>query len=107
MLLGCACCFPCLRLLSMAALDASRSISSQLESFLSSPKFVLSWGFLIILRPLQSHSSKTTLVSRSQTTTKIFKNDSRFLSKLIYLPPHSPDFNPIEQTFHSIKAWLQ
>jgi len=27
-------------------------------------------------------------------------------AKLIYLPPYSPDFNPIEQTFHSIKAWL-
>lgn len=26
---------------------------------------------------------------------------------LIYLPPYSPDFNPIEQAFHSIKAWLQ
>ena len=28
-------------------------------------------------------------------------------AKLIYLPPYSPDFNPIEQTFHSIKAWLR
>jgi hypothetical protein len=27
-------------------------------------------------------------------------------AKLIYLPPYSPDFNPIEQAFHSIKAWL-
>ncbi|KAI0048885.1 hypothetical protein FA95DRAFT_1490168, partial [Auriscalpium vulgare] len=26
---------------------------------------------------------------------------------LIYLPPYSPDFNPIEQAFHSIKAWLR
>ncbi|TDL16343.1 hypothetical protein BD410DRAFT_702329, partial [Rickenella mellea] len=26
---------------------------------------------------------------------------------LIYLPPYSPDFNPIEQCFHSIKAWLR
>ncbi|KAF8835085.1 hypothetical protein BDN67DRAFT_861763, partial [Paxillus ammoniavirescens] len=25
---------------------------------------------------------------------------------LVYLPPYSPDFNPIEQAFHSIKAWL-
>ncbi|KAF9228304.1 hypothetical protein BS17DRAFT_692386 [Gyrodon lividus] len=24
----------------------------------------------------------------------------------IYLPPYSPDFNPIEQAFHSIKTWL-
>ena len=28
-------------------------------------------------------------------------------AKLIYLPPYSPDFNPIEQAFHSIKAWLR
>ena len=27
-------------------------------------------------------------------------------AKLIYLPPYSPDFNPIEQVFHSLKAWL-
>ena len=27
--------------------------------------------------------------------------------KLIYLPPYSPDYNPIEQAFHSIKAWLR
>ena len=27
--------------------------------------------------------------------------------KLIYLPPYSPDLNPIEQGFHSVKAWLQ
>ena len=28
-------------------------------------------------------------------------------ARLIYLPPYSPDFNPIEQAFHSIKAWLR
>jgi transposase len=28
-------------------------------------------------------------------------------SKLIYLPPYSPDMNPIEQVFHSVKAWLR
>ena len=28
-------------------------------------------------------------------------------AKLIYLPPYSPDFNPIEQALHSVKAWLQ
>ena len=27
-------------------------------------------------------------------------------AKLVYLPPYSPDFNPIEQSFHSLKAWL-
>lgn len=28
-------------------------------------------------------------------------------ARLIYLPPYSPDYNPIEQAFHSIKAWLR
>lgn len=28
-------------------------------------------------------------------------------ARLIYLPPYSPDFNPIEQSFHTIKAWLR
>ena len=27
--------------------------------------------------------------------------------KLLYLPPYSPDFNPIEECFSSIKAWLR
>jgi transposase len=25
-------------------------------------------------------------------------------AKLVYLPPYSPDLNPIEQAFHSIKS---
>ena len=28
-------------------------------------------------------------------------------AKFIYLPPYSPDFNPIERAFHSIKSWLR
>jgi hypothetical protein len=28
-------------------------------------------------------------------------------AKLVYLPPYSTDFNPIEQSFHSLKAWLR
>jgi transposase len=24
-----------------------------------------------------------------------------------FLPPYSPDFNPIEQSFRSLKAWLR
>ena len=28
-------------------------------------------------------------------------------AKLIHLPPYSPDFHPIEQSFHSLKAWLR
>jgi transposase len=26
---------------------------------------------------------------------------------LEFLPPYSPDFNPIEATFHNLKAWIQ
>ena len=34
-------------------------------------------------------------------------SDSYAGAKLIYLPPYSPDFNPIEQSFHTIEAsWL-
>jgi transposase len=28
-------------------------------------------------------------------------------ARLIYLPPYSPDFNPIEEAFSSIKAFLR
>jgi len=27
--------------------------------------------------------------------------------RLEYLPPYSPDFNPIEEAFSSIKAWIR
>jgi hypothetical protein len=27
--------------------------------------------------------------------------------KLVYLPPYSPDYNPIEQAFSTIKAYLR
>lgn len=27
--------------------------------------------------------------------------------KVIYLPPYSPDFNPIETAFSSLKAWFK
>jgi DDE superfamily endonuclease len=26
--------------------------------------------------------------------------------RLVYLPPYSPDFNPIEEGFSAIKAWI-
>jgi hypothetical protein len=26
---------------------------------------------------------------------------------ILYLPPYSPDFNPIEEGFSAIKAWLR
>lgn len=28
-------------------------------------------------------------------------------AKLCYIPPYSPDFNPIEEAFSSMKAWLR
>jgi transposase len=28
-------------------------------------------------------------------------------ARLIYLPPYSPDFNPIEEAFSFIKGWLR
>ena len=27
--------------------------------------------------------------------------------QLLYLPPYSPDFNPIEEGFSALKAWIQ
>jgi hypothetical protein len=27
--------------------------------------------------------------------------------RLLYLPPYSPDFNPIEEGFSAMKAWLR
>ncbi|KIK12105.1 hypothetical protein PISMIDRAFT_121448 [Pisolithus microcarpus 441] len=26
--------------------------------------------------------------------------------RLLYLPPYSPDFNPIEEAFSAMKAWI-
>lgn len=27
--------------------------------------------------------------------------------ELVYLPPYSPDYNPIEQSFATLKQWMQ
>jgi transposase len=27
--------------------------------------------------------------------------------ELAFLPPYSPDFNPIEQSFHALKEWMR
>ena len=32
---------------------------------------------------------------------------ARHGARLLYLPPYSPDFNPIEQAFSKLKAWLR
>ena len=31
----------------------------------------------------------------------------RYGARLLYLPPYSPDFNPIEQAFSKLKTWLR
>ena len=31
----------------------------------------------------------------------------RFGVRLEYLPPYSPDYNPIEQSFAELKAWMR
>jgi transposase len=42
------------------------------------------------------------------TSTSYYGSAYKILgAKLIYLPPYSPDFNPIEQAFHSLKSWLR
>ena len=48
---------------------------------------------------------RVTVVSQKQ----LFHFTSYFLlgGKLVFLPPYSPDYNPIEQAFHSMKAWLR
>jgi transposase len=33
--------------------------------------------------------------------------DTLLVCKLLFLPPYSPDFNPIEEAFSSIKAYLR
>jgi len=35
------------------------------------------------------------------------QRDSTTGMQLIYLPPYSPDFNPIEESFSAIKAWIR
>ena len=53
-----------------------------------------------------AHLSKTTLVCTYQShadTSLMFLLDC----KLIFLPPYSPDLNPIEQAFSSIKSYLR
>lgn len=35
------------------------------------------------------------------------ESDIEIGAKLIYLPPYSPDFDPIEEGFHFMKCWLR
>jgi transposase len=46
------------------------------------------------------------LVRALQTCVTISLNHS-LVCKLIFLPPYSPDFNPIEQAFSSVKAYIR
>lgn len=50
----------------------------------------------------------TSVVSKTFVYARVLCADDNPLgARLIYLPPYSPDLNPIEQAFHSIKAWLR
>ena len=40
------------------------------------------------------------------TSTKVRQLCQTFGVQLEYLPPYSPDFNPIEQSFNVLKAWI-
>jgi transposase len=54
---------------------------------------------------------KENVVRLSRSTVEFYHHlpitDTVTGAKLIYLPPYLPDFNPIEQAFHSVKAWLR
>jgi len=38
---------------------------------------------------------------------KLVESIEQMGCKIIYLPPYSPDFNPIETAFSGIKSWLK
>lgn len=42
-------------------------------------------------------------IHKSEKTRKIIEDAGHIL---LFLPPYSPDYNPIEQTFGLIKRWL-
>ena len=52
-------------------------------------------GDIVIIDNLGSHKAKTTC--------QIIKEAG---ARLWFLPPYSPDLNPIEQTFAKIKHWM-
>lgn len=53
-------------------------------------------GDIVVLDNLGSH--------RSQVVRRSILDAG---AKLAFLPPHSPDLNPIEQTFAKVKHWMQ
>ena len=38
---------------------------------------------------------------------KLVESIKQMGCKVLYLPPYSPDFNPIETAFSSLKAWFK
>ena len=56
----------------------------------------LKLGDIVVMDNLSSH--------KSQEVRQIIEAAG---AKLLYLPPYSPDFNPIEQAFAKIKAHLR
>ena len=53
-------------------------------------------GDIVVMDNLGSHKSKT-----------IRKAIRAVGARLLFLPPYSPDLNPIEQTFAKIKHWMR
>jgi transposase len=44
---------------------------------------------------------------RLQLTSEFYCLTPATGARLVYLPPYSPDLNPIEEAFSAIKAWLR
>jgi transposase len=57
---------------------------------------ILKQGHLVILGNLAAH--------KSQRAENIIRAKGAWF---LFLPPYSPDFNPIEMTFSKFKSWLQ
>jgi len=57
---------------------------------------VLKPGDIVIMDNLGSHKSKAVREATKAAGTRLW-----------FLPPYSPDLNPIEQTFAKIKHWMR
>jgi len=56
---------------------------------------VIPEGSLVILDNASFHSKK-----------RLFKIAARYGINLLFLPPYSPDFNPIEKSWANLKSWF-
>jgi transposase len=71
----------------------ARAFDAYVEQFLAP---TLRHGDIVVMDNLSSHKAPRirTLIEAAGAT-------------LLYLPPYSPDFNPIEKMFAKLKAWLR